>query len=155
MSMVSKVARWAPRLTQATGMLLILLGIIHLIATPFLIDWSSQQLRSDHAPLVIAAMRLNHILAGILLIPLGVSTFWSGTALEQSWGLRLAGMNALTLLCLPVLLVTIMPLESLDARLFRRAILVVITAYLVQIIALAGVWVSRKKQPAVVRAQRP
>ena len=57
MSIASKLARWAPRLTQGTG---ILLGIIHLIATPFLIDWSSQQLRSDHAALVIAAMRLNH-----------------------------------------------------------------------------------------------
>jgi hypothetical protein len=69
--------------------------------------------------LLIAAMRLNHILAGILLLPLGVSTFWSGAALEQSWGLRLAGINALTLLYLPALLVTIMPLESLDAPLFR------------------------------------
>jgi hypothetical protein len=60
MSIASKLARWAPRLTQGTGILLVLLGIIHLIATPFLIDWSSQQLRSDHAALVIAAMRLNH-----------------------------------------------------------------------------------------------
>jgi hypothetical protein len=146
MGIVSKLARWAPRLTQATGILLIMLGILHLIATPFLIGWSSKQLRSDDALLVIAAMRLNHVLVGILLLPLGVSTFWSGKALGQSWGLRLAGLNAATLLCLPILLVTTMPLESLDAPLFRLAILVVISACLIQILALVGVWRFRQKE---------
>jgi hypothetical protein len=145
MSLVSRLARWAPRLTQAIGVLLILLGIIHLIATPFLIGWLSQQLRSDHLSLAIAAMRLNHILVGILLLPLGVSTFWSGRALGQAWALRLAGLNALTLVCLPVLLVTTMPVESLDAPLFRLAIFVVIAACLVQCLALVGLWKSRQK----------
>ena len=155
MSRVSTLAGWAPRLTQATGILLILLGIIHLIATPFLIGWSSRQLRSDHASLVIAAMRLNHILVGILLLPLGVSTFWSGKAIEQSWALRLAPMNAIILLCLPILLVTTMPLESLDAPLFRLAILVLIAACLVQLLALAGVWRSRQKESSRIPARRP
>ena len=125
MSLVSKLARWAPWLTQATGILLILLGIIHLIATPFLIGWLSQQLRSDHASLAIAAMRLNHILVGILLLPLGVSTFWSGKPLDNRGLCVWQALNAVTLLCLPMLLVTTMPLESLDAPLFRLAILVV------------------------------
>lgn len=146
MSLVSKLARWAPRLTQATGILLILLGIIHLIATPFLLGWLSRQLHSDYTLLAIAAMRLNHILVGILLLPLGISTFWSGKALEQPWALRLAGLNALTLLCLPILLVTTMPLESLDAPLFRLAILVVSAACLVQLLAVVGVWKYRQKK---------
>jgi len=133
-------------LTQATGALLVLLGIIHLIATPFLIGWSARQVHSDNGELVIAAMRLNHILAGILLIPLGLSTFWSGKALGQMWALRLAGTNAVALLCLPVLLVTTMPLASLDAPLFRLAVLVVIFACLVQVAALVGVWKSRKRE---------
>lgn len=145
MSIVSKLSRLAPSLTQATGILLILLGVIHLFATPFLIGWSSRQIHSDHASLVIAAMRLNHILAGILLFPLGISTYWSGKALEQSWALRLAGVNAVALLCLPILLVTTMPLESLDAPLFRLAICVLTAACLVQSLALAGVWKSRKE----------
>ena len=146
MDIVSKLAGWAPRLTQATGVLLVSLGIIHLIATPFLIAWSSRQLHSDHASLVIAAMRLNHILVGILLIPLGVATFWSGKALGESWGLRLAALNAATLLCLPILLVTTMPLESLDAPLFRLAILVAISACLIQILALVGLWKFRQRE---------
>jgi len=146
MSTASKLARWAPQSTQATGILLILLGIIHLIATPFLIGWSSRQIHSDHAFLVIAAMRLNHMLAGILLIPLGLSTYWSGKALEQSWALRLAGVNAVVLLCLPILLVGTMPLESLDAPLFRLAICVLLAACLAQILALAGAWRSRRRE---------
>jgi hypothetical protein len=146
MSMASTLARWAPPLTRATGILLILLGVIHLIATPFLMGWSSRQVHSADPALVIAAMRLNHILAGILLIPLGVSTNWSGRALGQSWALRLAGMNALILLSLPVLLIAVMPLESLDAVLFRLAILVLLAACLAQVLALAGVWISRPKQ---------
>lgn len=146
MGIVSKLARWAPKLTQGTGILLVLLGIIHLIATPFLIGWLSRQLQSDHVSLAIGAMKLNHILVGLLLLPLGVSTFWSGQSLEQSWGLRLAGLNAITLLCLPVLLVAIMPVESLDAPLFRLAILVVIAACVVQILALVGAWKRRQNE---------
>lgn len=146
MSVVSKLARWAPGLTQATGILLVLLGIIHLIATPFLVGWSSRQVHSDQASLVVAAMRLNHILVGILLIPLGLSSYWSGKALGQSWALRLAAVNAVTLLCLPVLLVVTMPLESLDAPLFRLAIFVLIAACLAQILALVGAWRSRHKE---------
>lgn len=155
MSIVSKLARWAPLLTQATGALLILLGIIHLIATPFLIGWSSRQLLADHDSLVIAAMRLNHLLVGVLLIPLGLSTFWSGKALGQVWALRLAGLNAVTLLCLPVLLITTMPLESLDAVLFRVAILILVAACLVQVLALVGVWKSRQKESQVTPVRRP
>ena len=134
------------KVTQATGVLLVLLGVIHLIATRFLIGWSSRQLSSDHAQLLIPAMRLNHVLVGILLLPLGVSTFWSGKALEQSWGLRPAGLNAAPRFCLPILLVTTMPLESLDAPLFRLAIFVVISACFIQILALVGIWKFRQKE---------
>jgi len=60
--------------------------------------------------------------------------------------LRLARLNAATLLCLPILLVTTMPLESLDAPLFRLAIFVVISACFIQILALVGVWMFRQKE---------
>ncbi len=146
MSVVSKLARWAPELTQATGILLVLLGVIHLIATPFLVDWASGQVHSEQAALVIAALRLNHILTGILLIPVGLSTWWSGKALAQAWALRQAVVNACVLLCLPFLLVLTMPVESLDAPLFRLAICVLLAACVVQIVALAGVWKSRQKE---------
>jgi hypothetical protein len=123
--------------------LVVLLGVVHLVATPFLIGWSSRQVHSENAALVIASMRLNHILAGILLIPLGLSTYWAGKALGQVWGLRIAELNAVTLLCLPILLIATMPLDALGAPLFRLAILVLMVACIVQIMALVGVWKSR------------
>jgi hypothetical protein len=83
MGMSSKLANWAPKLTQATGILLILLGAIHLVATPFLVGWVSRQMPSGDVVLAIAAIRLNHILVGILLIPLGLSTFWAGNSQDN------------------------------------------------------------------------
>jgi hypothetical protein len=54
--------------------------------------------------------------------------------------------RASTLLCLPVLLATTMPLESLDAPLFRLAILVVIAACFIQTMAPVGVWKYGRKE---------
>jgi signal transduction histidine kinase len=133
-------------MTRATGILLLLLGVLHLVATPFFIEWSSTALRPGQAALVIAGMRLNHILVGILLLPLGISTYWTAAALRESWALRLAVLNALTLLCLPILLLTTMPLRALNAPLFRLAILVLTLACVAEMLALVGAWSQRRKR---------
>jgi peptidoglycan/LPS O-acetylase OafA/YrhL len=149
--MLARLARHAAALTQATGFLLAALGVIHLIATPFLMGWLGRQVHSDNAALAIAAMRLNFLLAGILLIALGVSTIWAGKSLTQPWALRLATLSAATLLCLPVLVVTTMPVESLDAPLFRLAVIVLIIACLVQLAAVVGLWQSRRLPRSIHR----
>lgn len=146
MATISRFERWSPRLTQATGVLLVLLGVIHLVATPFYIGWASRSVSPDSAHLVVAAMKLNHILTGILLVPLGISTFWAGKALHETWALRLAAFNAVIVLSFPVLLVA--TVRSLDAPLFRLAIVVLALACLTQIAALAGVWALRRRKPA-------
>jgi hypothetical protein len=142
--MLARFARHAAALTQATGFLLVSLGIIHLIATPFLVGWLSRQVHSEDAALAIAAVRLSFVLAGILLIPLGASTIWAGKSLGQPWALRLATLTAATLLCLPVLVVTTMPVESLRAPMFLLAVAVLVVACLVQLAAILGVWKSRR-----------
>jgi hypothetical protein len=146
MDLVSRLARWAPGMTRATGILLVLLGVVHLVATPFFMEWSSAALRPGQAAQVIAGMRLNHILVGILLLPLGISTYWTAAALRESWALRLAVLNALTLLCLPILLLTTMPLRALNAPLFRLAILVLTLACVAEMLALVGAWAQRRKR---------
>ena len=148
MALASTLARWSKWLTQATGVLLIMLGLVHLVATPFFIGWASRTVSSDSAPLVMAGLKLNHILVGILLIPFGISTFWAGCALQETWAFRLATMNAAATLLFPVLLVLSLPAESLDAPLFRLAILVLIMACLTQVAALAGLWAQRRRKPA-------
>lgn len=144
-SFLAKLAGKAPQLTRASGILLILLGVIHLIATPFYMAWCKGALLPRSAELVSAGLRLNHILVGILLIPIGLCGYWAGQAMQETWAIRIAVMNALVLLCLPVLLILIMPLSSLDAPLFRLAILVLCLACLTQGGALAGVWAARNK----------
>ena len=124
---------------------MILLGVIHLVAAPFHIGWVATQLRPQHASLAIAGTRLNHILVGILLLPLGISTWWAARSLTQTWALRVATMNAIVLFSLPILLVTIMLLEAANAPLFRFAILVLMIACLSETLALTGVW-SHSKQ---------
>ena len=148
MAIAAGFARGSKWLMRATGVLLVLLGAVHLVATPFYIGWASRMVSPDSAPLMVAAMRLNHILTGILLIPLGVSTFWAGGALHQPWAFRLATINAVTTLSLPVLLVLTVPAESLDAPLFRLAILVLILACLTQVAALGAFWMLRRGDPA-------
>ena len=146
MALAATLERWSNWLTEATGVLLVLLGVIHLIATPFYVGWASRSVSPDPAQLVVAAMKLNHILTGILLIPLGVSTFWAGKALHETWAFRLAVFNAVIVLSFPVLLVA--TVRSLDAPLFRLAIVVLALACLTQIAALGGVWALRRRKPA-------
>lgn len=148
MALASTLARSSRWLTQATGVLLILLGLIHLVATPFYIGWASRTVSADSAPLVIAGLKLNHVLFGILLIPFGMATFWAGRSLEEIWAFRLATLNAATILLFPVLLALLLPAESLEAPLFRLAILVLTMTCLTQVAALAGLWVQRRKKPA-------
>jgi hypothetical protein len=130
-------------------MLLVLLGVIHLVATPYYLAWSRSALLPSRSTLVIAGLRLNHILVGILLIPLGLSGYWAGQALPERWAIRLATTNAMTVFCLPVLLVLTMPLRSLDAPLFRLAIAVLLVACLAQLGAVAAVWSKLKKDRTV------
>ena len=65
------------RLLKGSGLLLLLLGIVHLVATPHiaaLIRHSASQGVADN---LIPPMLLNHILVGVLLLPLGFLTFYA------------------------------------------------------------------------------
>jgi len=94
-----KVASWVLR---GIGALLVALAIVHLVATPHiphLLDGAPADVYA-HA---VGPTLLNHVLVGILLLPLGVTT-WVASAADvraQPWGLRLLLSNAFVLLTLP------------------------------------------------------
>src|SRR5262245_51859330 len=121
-------ARYSPLLLQVTGALLLVLGGVHLVATPFYMGWATTQIRPENAALVAAGMRLDHILVGVLLLPLGLSTCWAARSLDEAWAFRQSVVNAVTTLCLPILLVTTMPPEALRAVLFLVAVIVLFMA---------------------------
>ncbi len=145
MTLSTIAARYSRALLGVTGLLLVVLGGVHLAATPFYMAWSSAQLRPEQAALVAAGMRLNHVLVGVLLLPLGLSTYWASRSLEEAWAFRQSVVTAITTLSLPALLVATMPIQSLQAVPFLVAIVVLLLACMAQVLALLGLRASRPR----------
>jgi len=93
----------AARFLRGVGMLLILLGLVHIAATPHIPDLlhGSPQSVYDHA---VGPILLNHVLVGILLLPLGFSMSLAAAPAHrtQLWAKRVLLVNALAVLTLPV-----------------------------------------------------
>jgi hypothetical protein len=99
----------AVRLLRAVGGLLIVLGLVHLAATPFilrLLDGSPPEVYE----FAVGPTLLNHILFGILLLPLGYSTWLAAKAATSGevWAKRTLTVNTIAVLMMPVLLVVLM-----------------------------------------------
>ncbi len=101
--------RTATRCVQAVGGLLIALGLVHIAATPHIPDL----LRGsplDVYERAVGPILLNHVLAGILLIPLGLSTCLAAAASErgEAWALTVVIANTIAVFTLPLSLVVFM-----------------------------------------------
>ncbi len=101
--------RTATRCLQAVGGLLIALGLVHIAATPHMPDL----LRGSPLEVyerAVGPTLLNHVLAGILLIPLGLSTCLAAAASErgEAWALTVLIANTTAVFTLPVSLVVFM-----------------------------------------------
>lgn len=99
----------AVALLRGVGGLLVALGLVHLAATPHipaLLDGTSSTLYR-HA---VGPTLLNHVLVGILLLPLGYTTWIAATAAARSepWARSVLTVNAIVLLALPVSIVLFM-----------------------------------------------
>lgn len=129
---------FAGRLLRCAGLLLILLGFVHLAATPHipaLVETIPSGAARDRAT---GATLLNHVLVGFLLLPFGYTT-WIAAAdrnLSSSWARRILLVNALTLTTLPLAIAVFMrrpeyyraPLFVAGAGLTAIASLLVLTA---------------------------
>jgi len=95
--------RVAAGFLRAVGLLLIILGLVHLAATPhipqLLGERSSAVYQRASGPTL-----LNHVLVGILLLPLGYTTWLAAAAQNrnQTWARRVLAMNGVVLLTFPV-----------------------------------------------------
>jgi len=101
--------RLARGFLRASGIVLILLGFVHLLATPHiphLLDGLPPKARS----LALGASLLNHVLVGILLFPLGFTTWLAAgkDRWQDSWAKQVLIANCLTVLTLPVMVVLLM-----------------------------------------------
>src|SRR5216684_1383632 len=106
------------RIISVTGSLLLIVAAIHLLVTPVLksaiLDrvLTPQELRVVSPPFL-----LNHIVVGILLIPLGFISLYTASGIRAgerwAWVINLA--IGLTILSLPVVLVLVMRAEYFRA----------------------------------------
>jgi hypothetical protein len=94
----------ASRILLIDGVLLILLAFVHLFQTPIIGRWLSGELTAAIFTEISPVILFNHIVLGILLIPVGVSTLYiaAGVRAGQALARIVALINAVTVMILPL-----------------------------------------------------
>ena len=127
------------RLLRGAGILLVTLGIVHLIATPHIATLVRSAAVPSSEQWLTPPMLLNHILVGVLLIPLGFLTAYAAphAANGAPWAQVVVRTTALSVAALPVTLFALMGTRYyLEAPLFvLGAALTVIVSVLLLIVA--------------------
>ncbi len=125
---------WNLLLLRLVGALLILLGIVHLAATSHIPDLLRSASPSVYA-WAIGPTLLNHVLVGILLLPLGYTTWLAAGASKQLWARRLLVANTIVVLTFPVcLLVFMRQPEYYRAPLFLASVGIVALVALLMVV---------------------
>ena len=115
-------------------MLLLLLGIVHLVATPHIAALIRHSVSQGAADNLIPPMLLNHILVGLLLLPLGLLTFYAAPY-SAPWAQLIVRTTALTVATLPLTLLALMGVRYFDAPLFVVGFLLVVAASVTLLLA--------------------
>jgi len=102
--------RWPGMVLRLSGVFLVALGVVHLAATPH-IPPLLDGMRSDRGyALARGATLLNHVMTGILLLPLGISTWLASSRVNllQTWARLVLMSNSLAILCGPICILLFM-----------------------------------------------
>ena len=115
-------------------MLLLLLGIVHLVATPHIATLIRHNASTRAADMLIPPMLLNHVLVGLLLLPLGFLIFYAAPH-SAPWAQMIVRTTALTVTTLPLTLLALMGVRYFDAPLFVVGFLLVVAASVTLLLA--------------------
>src|SRR6516225_7630574 len=93
-------------LLRGAGILLLIVGVVHLIATPHIAALIHYSTSSEAARRLTPPMLLNHMLVGVLLIPLGFLTAYAAphAVSGASWAQIVVRTVALAVATLPIAL---------------------------------------------------
>ena len=118
------------RLLRGSGALLVLLGIVHLVATPHISSLIRHSASTSGADRLIPPMLLNYVLVGVLLLPLGYLTLYAAphSAAGVAWAQVLVRTIAITVVALPLTLLALMGVRYFDAPLFVLGSALVVAA---------------------------
>ena len=130
-----------------SGILLVVLGVLHLAVTPSI----SRMITIAAQPTALAWLRppmlLNHVVVGILLLPLGVLTAYAAPHAGQGdrWAVVIARATALTVAALPPTLFLLMGMRYAAVPfLCATAIVSVVSVTLL----VAAFWPAEPASPA-------
>jgi hypothetical protein len=115
-------------------LLLLLLGIVHLVATPHIATLIRHSASAGAADQLIPPMLLNHILVGLLLLPLGFLTFYAAPYSDR-WAQVIVRTTALTVATLPLTLLALMGVRYFGAPLFVVGFFLVVAASVTLLLA--------------------
>jgi hypothetical protein len=122
------------RLLRGSGLLILLLGIVHLVATPHIAALIRHSASTVAADTLIPPMLLNHVLVGVLLLPLGFLTFYAAPYSDR-WAQVIVRTAALTVATLPLTLLWLMGVRYFDAPLFVIGFFLVVAASVTLLLA--------------------
>jgi len=103
---------------RTAGILLLLVAAIHLLITPRFASFVAGAVPPRAWTIIGPPSVLNHVVVGILLVPVGACALTVAPALREPWAWRLAWVTALAVAALPVSLALLMRGEAYDAAPF-------------------------------------
>jgi hypothetical protein len=145
------MARACRLVLRASGIILVLLGLAHLAATPHIPDLIRGLRGTRDYPWALGPTLLNHVLVGVLLLPLGLSTWLAAGAstITQRWARAILVGNTLAVLALPAALVIFMRAKVYySAPLFVAGVSLTALAAVLMAMALAGVLFGPRNGPS-------
>jgi uncharacterized membrane protein len=136
------------RVLRLAGILLVALGLLHLAVTPFIARFVRDGARPGADAWLMAPMLLNHVVVGILLLPLGVLTAVAAPAAARAerWALVQTRVTAVAVAALPVAVWALMGGRYFGALPFLCATVLVSAACLA--LLAAAFWPARARGAA-------
>ncbi len=112
------------------GVMIVVLGVLHLAVTPFIARLITDNVSEAIAVWLTPPMVLNHVVVGILLLPLGILTFYAAPSAVagERWAIIVTRISALSVAALPLVLFLVMGSRYFSAIPFVVATIIVCVA---------------------------
>jgi hypothetical protein len=112
------------------GGILVVLGVLHLAVTPFIAHLITDNVTEAVGVWLTPPMLLNHVVVGILLLPLGILTFYAArsAAAGERWAIIVTRVSAVTVAPLPLVLFLLMGTRYFGVMPFVIATIIVCVA---------------------------
>ena len=122
---------------RLSGILLVVLGALHLAVTPLIAQFIHKGAAPDAVDWLTPPMLLNHVVLGILLLPLGSLTFYSARPASAgvAWALTVSRTVALAVVTLPPALLALVGSRYFAAVPFLVAVVIVCVASVTLLVA--------------------